>query len=227
MAVQLPGHARQPGLWPAAWIFGNLGRATLINSTEKLWPWSYNHCPAPEDEAANQNVREQQLINACMGPEDTAKYGLNPRQVDPLVSRLVRPRALLGTVPSASPRFDFLSWCLFCPRIPPSPSGGFCLIFSLPHRTPSPSPSLSLSPQNRLPHSPPHATRLAHRSPPTNHQHLRCPDDFPPPPSPPPCPEPLPQGMRVDDAPQVARFLCSQGHGRAPTRDHFSIKKRC
>ena len=78
--VKLPGRAVQSGLWPAAWIFGNLGRATFLKSTNNLWPWSFDHCPAAEDEEACQNPRTMQAINACQGPEVTAKYGLNPHQ---------------------------------------------------------------------------------------------------------------------------------------------------
>ena len=81
ISTKFPGAGSQPGLWPAAWIFGNLGRATVLNTTEKLWPWSYDHCPADEDNEANQDVPNQQRINACQGPEETAKYGLNPYQV--------------------------------------------------------------------------------------------------------------------------------------------------
>ena len=80
LSAQLPGRAHQSGLWPAAWLFGNLGRATQKNSTEKLWPWSYNHCPDAADEEANQYVRTQQVINACLGAEFTDQYGLNPNQ---------------------------------------------------------------------------------------------------------------------------------------------------
>ena len=80
LSVQLPGRAQQSGLWPAAWLFGNLGRATSIISTEKLWPWSYDHCPDIADEPANQYIREQQRINACLGADFTEQYGLNPNQ---------------------------------------------------------------------------------------------------------------------------------------------------
>ena len=78
--VKLPGRAAQPGLWPAAWIFGNLGRATFQETTDGLWPWSFDHCPGEADAEANQYPRVNQRINKCLGADATAKYGLNPHQ---------------------------------------------------------------------------------------------------------------------------------------------------
>ena len=80
ISAQLPGNSYQPGLWPAGWVFGNLGRATLKDTTERTWPFSYNHCPDAADDEANQDIRMQQKINACLGPEWTRQYGLNPHQ---------------------------------------------------------------------------------------------------------------------------------------------------
>ena len=45
--VKLPGRAAQPGLWPAAWIFGNLGRATFQETTQhvlrqRLWSATFS-----------------------------------------------------------------------------------------------------------------------------------------------------------------------------------------
>jgi hypothetical protein len=80
MSGHLPGEANQGGLWPAFWIMGNIGRATAQKSTDKIWPFSYSHCPDEADEAANQYIKDQQLINACRGPDWTSQYGLNPYQ---------------------------------------------------------------------------------------------------------------------------------------------------
>ena len=44
ISVQLPGKAGQPGLWPAFWMMGNMGRATYARSTNGMWPWNYNQC---------------------------------------------------------------------------------------------------------------------------------------------------------------------------------------
>jgi hypothetical protein len=80
MSAQLPGIATQGGLWPAFWVMGNLGRATAEKSTDRIWPFSYSHCPSAEDEAANQFPIQQQEINACRARNWTDKYGLNPAQ---------------------------------------------------------------------------------------------------------------------------------------------------
>ena len=53
----LPGKPDVAGLWPAVWLLGNLARATYVNSTEHLWPFSTNAC--------NDATRTSQLINSC------------------------------------------------------------------------------------------------------------------------------------------------------------------
>lgn len=63
----LPGKPRTAGLWPAIWMLGNLARATYINSTENLWPFSTNVC--------DERTRYSQLVNSCPGTND-AGYGL-------------------------------------------------------------------------------------------------------------------------------------------------------
>jgi hypothetical protein len=42
--LQLPGDAYTGGLWPAAWLLGNLARATYVGSSDFQWPWSYDTC---------------------------------------------------------------------------------------------------------------------------------------------------------------------------------------
>ena len=73
MSIQLPGgsYSGGGGLWPAAWLMGNLARATFPASTLDVWPWSYDSCGSlPE-------LQDKQAINACMeSPGD----GFNPFQ---------------------------------------------------------------------------------------------------------------------------------------------------
>ncbi len=40
VSLKMPGRADVGGLWPAAWMLGNLGRATYESSNNKMWPWS-------------------------------------------------------------------------------------------------------------------------------------------------------------------------------------------
>ncbi|KAF5357204.1 hypothetical protein D9756_006626 [Leucocoprinus leucothites] len=43
-SVRLPGSNVAPGLWPAVWTMGNLGRAGFGASLEGTWPFSYDSC---------------------------------------------------------------------------------------------------------------------------------------------------------------------------------------
>ncbi|GAC72977.1 hypothetical protein PANT_8c00007 [Moesziomyces antarcticus T-34] len=43
-SVQLPGSPHVPGLWPAFWTMGNLGRAGYGATTDGTWPYSYSAC---------------------------------------------------------------------------------------------------------------------------------------------------------------------------------------
>ena len=67
--MKLPGRPDVGGLWPAAWMLGNLGRATYESSTNKMWPWSYDTC-----DRAQQNAQE---ISAC---DVTEHYDFNAHQ---------------------------------------------------------------------------------------------------------------------------------------------------
>lgn len=40
----LPGSPDIPGLWPAAWTMGNLGRAGFGATTDGMWPYTYDSC---------------------------------------------------------------------------------------------------------------------------------------------------------------------------------------
>lgn len=56
-SAKMPGASNVAGLWPAIWMMGNLGRATYVNSTENMWPFSTNIC--------DERTRDSQLINSC------------------------------------------------------------------------------------------------------------------------------------------------------------------
>ena len=55
VSAQLPGESSQPGLWPAFWLMGNLGRATFERSTAGLWPFIFDECVEPNDEAGSEH----------------------------------------------------------------------------------------------------------------------------------------------------------------------------
>ena len=61
ISAKMPGNAKTAGLWPAIWMMGNLGRATYVDSTENMWPFSTNVC--------DERTRHSQLINSCWGAE--------------------------------------------------------------------------------------------------------------------------------------------------------------
>ena len=50
-SAQLPGEAGVGGLWPAAWMLGNLGRATYEATTNNMWPFSYKPCDREKQRA--------------------------------------------------------------------------------------------------------------------------------------------------------------------------------
>ena len=75
LSVQLPGgNANASGLWPAAWLMGNLARATYLDTTTNLWPWSYNTCGDVPD------LNDKQQINACNSANFAEEFGLLPNQ---------------------------------------------------------------------------------------------------------------------------------------------------
>jgi len=65
----LPGEPDIGGLWPAAWMLGNLGRATYEASTNMIWPWSLNKC--------DRVLQPQQSISPCNVQNH---FGLNTYQ---------------------------------------------------------------------------------------------------------------------------------------------------
>ena len=42
MSAKMPGEAYAAGLWPAFWMFGNLGRALFTRSSDGFWPWIFD-----------------------------------------------------------------------------------------------------------------------------------------------------------------------------------------
>eukprot|EP00977_Amphora_coffeiformis_P015296 scaffold4496_cov134-Amphora_coffeaeformis.AAC.1 len=64
-SAQLPGNPYTGGLWPALWMMGNLARATYVNSTEHMWPFSAGH-------VCDDRNRVSQEINACRHDSSTS-----------------------------------------------------------------------------------------------------------------------------------------------------------
>ena len=50
-------------------MMGNLARATYLDTTDHIWPFSTNVC--------NENTRHSQKINAC---NDNPDYGMQPNR---------------------------------------------------------------------------------------------------------------------------------------------------
>eukprot|EP01038_Epipyxis_sp_PR26KG_P013556 gene13556-18192_t len=71
LSIDLPGRSDSGGLWPAAWLMGNLARASFESSTMHVWPWSYNKC------GDIPKLSSKQEINAC---DDNPGYGMHPNQ---------------------------------------------------------------------------------------------------------------------------------------------------
>ena len=71
LSVELPGPWDSAGLWPAAWLMGNLARATFEETTQHVWPWSYDRC----DATSPAFLEDKQGISAC---SDDPGYGLRP-----------------------------------------------------------------------------------------------------------------------------------------------------
>lgn len=76
MRVQMPGNDQIPGLWPAFWAMGNLGRAGYLPSTGGFWPYSYNQCGngSHQENAVDQSKVPSQRISACSYDSTDPKY---------------------------------------------------------------------------------------------------------------------------------------------------------
>lgn len=65
ISFQLPGRPHQGGLWPAFWQLGNLARPSYLETTDSIWPWSYDECGLSPDA---QDALQGQAMNACNNP---------------------------------------------------------------------------------------------------------------------------------------------------------------
>lgn len=72
LSIELPGTAESGGLWPAAWLMGNLARASWEKTTMHKWPWSYDRC-----DGGVSDLKTKQEINAC---DPNPGYGMHPNQ---------------------------------------------------------------------------------------------------------------------------------------------------
>ncbi|KZP14597.1 glycoside hydrolase family 16 protein [Athelia psychrophila] len=69
MAVVLPGAPNIVGLWPAAWMMGNLGRAGYGASLDGTWPYTYDACDVGT--APNQTLNGLPLASTTSGASNS------------------------------------------------------------------------------------------------------------------------------------------------------------
>jgi beta-glucanase (GH16 family) len=67
-SAKLPGSPSIGGLWPAIWMMGNMARATYVNSSDLIWPFSTNVC--------DNRTRNAQLVNSCPDSNNNAQYNM-------------------------------------------------------------------------------------------------------------------------------------------------------
>jgi beta-glucanase (GH16 family) len=98
-AVSLPATSQIPGMWPAVWTMGNLGRAGYGGSLEGTWPYSYDECdvgtllnqtlngepqldPGEGDQYNGDSLSylPGQRLSACTCPDDPLHPG--PKRAD-------------------------------------------------------------------------------------------------------------------------------------------------
>ena len=65
VSARMPGVSTQPGLWPAFWLMGNLGRATFAQSTAGFWPFIFDECVPPDSPDCDANQCTAQRVTAC------------------------------------------------------------------------------------------------------------------------------------------------------------------
>ncbi|KAI0789622.1 glycoside hydrolase family 16 protein [Abortiporus biennis] len=78
VSISLPGSPRAPGLWPGAWMMGNLGRAGYGATTEGMWPYSYDSCDVGT--FPNQTARDGTPAAAATGGTDGGPISFQPGQ---------------------------------------------------------------------------------------------------------------------------------------------------
>lgn len=77
-AAIMPGRPDRYGLWPAFWMMGNLGRATVSTGSDGTWPFSFDECVDTSDiEACDVASCEAQRVSKC---DTDPGYGLRPYQ---------------------------------------------------------------------------------------------------------------------------------------------------
>ncbi|KAL7561448.1 hypothetical protein ACA910_020271 [Epithemia clementina (nom. ined.)] len=62
ISFQLPGAALRGGLWPAFWMLGNLVRPNYMDSSNGVWPYSYQECGTSEEA---QEIQQAQTYHPC------------------------------------------------------------------------------------------------------------------------------------------------------------------
>ena len=78
MSGKMPGKAHQPGLWPAFWLFGNLGRALYPQSTNGVWPFIFNE-EFVEDQVPDSACSINQCLSQRIRKSDPqGRWGLHP-----------------------------------------------------------------------------------------------------------------------------------------------------
>ena len=70
-SIQMPGMSNIPGLWPAFWVMGNLGRAGYGATLQGTWPYSYDQCDVGT--TMNQTIYNSTYPNGY--PADTLNGG--------------------------------------------------------------------------------------------------------------------------------------------------------
>ncbi|RPD77391.1 glycoside hydrolase family 16 protein [Lentinus tigrinus ALCF2SS1-7] len=78
VSVSMPGSPQAPGLWPAAWTMGNLGRAGYGATTEGTWPYSYDSCDLGT--FPNQTNADHTPQAAATGGDDGSPISFMPGQ---------------------------------------------------------------------------------------------------------------------------------------------------
>jgi len=78
VSVSMPGKPTVPGLWPAAWTMGNLGRAGYGATTEGMWPYSYAACDLGT--FLNQTAKDGTPAIAATGSPDGTPLSYLPGQ---------------------------------------------------------------------------------------------------------------------------------------------------
>lgn len=78
MSIHLPGEPNSGGLWPAAWLMGQLSRGIYDETTLNMWPWSYDTCESTRPNVPSiDSLNTRQKVSAC---DNNPGYGFHPNQ---------------------------------------------------------------------------------------------------------------------------------------------------